>query len=204
MNLRKELRAVLDNTVVEEMFEPTADFAIASSCAKILNANVYIWAENELHIFVRLFKTLGLRVYKIVSLATKDFDAVDDIPIIKPIDIARDHPPNKFFFVNSTDYDEKTVENIYNGLQNEDAVGSYVLTKYDWLKIIGHQKTPFDLNRIEYYQAHKEDLMQCFDMLADESSKKTLTEYLRSYIANTPLQRHADLDAIQIFFRRQR
>ena len=82
MKLRNELQKVLDNTVIEEMFEPTGEFAISSACAQILNANVYIWAENELHILARLFKTIGLRVRKIVSISPKTFDAVDDIPIV--------------------------------------------------------------------------------------------------------------------------
>lgn len=200
MNLRKEFQKVLDNTAIEEMFEPTADFALASSCAKILNADVYIWAESELHIFARLFKTLGLRVSKIVSAAPKTFDAVDDIPIVTPTDIKNDRALNKFFFVNSTDYDEKNVDKICGFLQNEGVLGSYVLTKYDWIKIVGHHKTPFDLNRIEYYQSHKKELLQCFDMLADDASKRTLTEYLRSYISNQPYRGEQTSTRYKYFF----
>ena len=184
MNLEDELREILDNSVIEEMFELTADFSIASTYAKIMHASVYIWTEFELPIFVRLFRNLGLSVHRIVSVLPKEFSSVDNVPIIAPADAASDPTPNKFFFLDSTDYDKSVITKLKRLFRGANLIGTYVLTEYDWVKIIGHSKTNFDLNRIEYYQSHKDELMEFFSMLSDDLSKRTLIEYLRSYLTN--------------------
>ena len=148
MDLRDELISVLDNTVIEEMFEPSVDVALSTACAKIIGAPVYIWSENELPIFVRLFKGLGLNVRKIVCLSQKKFNAIDNIPIIMPKELINENEPNKFFFVNSTDYDQNFVDKIYDSLQSIDTAGVFVFNEYDWIKMVGHTKTFWDLNRI--------------------------------------------------------
>ena len=185
MNLRDELKAVLDNTTIDEMLAPTVDFFLASMYAKIMGAPVYIWAENELPIFVRLFKQLGLNVRNVISLLPKDFDAIDDIEIIAPKDILKYPGSNKFFFLNATDYEEESVQKMLSALDRLGAFGIYVLTQLDRKKLIGYTPNRFDLNRIQYYQAHKNELLQFFDQLADERSKRTMVEYMRSYLTNS-------------------
>lgn len=185
MELRDELRSVLDTTSIEEMFAPTVDFFLASTYAKIMGAPVYIWAENELPIFVRLFKSIGLNVRKVISILPKDVDAIDDIAIIAPKDIICDPEPNKFFFLNATDYDEDDVRKMLEALDRFGAFGIYVLTSKDRDKLVGHTPNYFDLNRIQYYQAHKDELLQLCDQLSDERSRRTLVEYLRSYLLNS-------------------
>ena len=186
MSLQDELRAVLENTVVEEMFEMTPEFSVAMACARIMNSPVCIWAENDLSIFVRLFKNMGLRVQSIVSIAPKNFDAVDGVPLVSSKTAIEDTAPNKFFFVNWSDYGNENVDKIHAALVQIATAHTYVITRRDHDKIIGHVMTRFDVNRVEYYQSHKAELMQTFDQLSDEVSRRTMIEYLRSYIANSP------------------
>ena len=200
MNLEDELREILDNSVIEEMFELTADFSIASTYAKIMHASVYIWTEFELPIFVRLFRNLGLSVHRIVSVLPKEFSSVDNVPIIAPADAASDPTPNKFFFLDSTDYDKSVITKLKRLFRGANLIGTYVLTEYDWVKIIGHSKTNFDLNRIEYYQSHKDELMEFFSMLSDDLSKRTLIEYLRSYLTNSPYRGEQTSNRYKYFF----
>ena len=184
MNLRDELQSVLDHQTVEEMFAPSVEFCLAATYSKIHNASVYIWAENELTIFVRLFKNFGLNVKRVVSVLPKAHNMVDDIEIISPKKLLKDAEPRKFFFINVTDYEEEESKKILAALERLKVFGIYVLTLGDRSRLVGHTPHGFDLNRLPYYQSHKDELMQLFDQLYDERSKRTLVDYLRSYMSN--------------------
>lgn len=42
----------------------------------------------------------------------------------------------------------------------------------------------FDSNSMYYYQSHKAELMELFDSLADETSKRALYHYVETYVTN--------------------
>ena len=199
-NLREEMQSLLNNTVIDEMLAPTIEFFTASSYARILNAPVYIWAETELPIFVRLFKTSGMRVQKVVTLERKEFTHIDDIAIVPPQEIFENPEPNRFFFLNETDYDRDTVYRIYSALERSGARYIYVMTSDDRTSLIAHPAAPFDFNRIEYYQAHKAELMQLFDQLEDEKSKQILVDYMRSYMTNSTYRGEQTATRYKYFF----
>ena len=172
MDLREKMLEVLDSTRIEESCcEINGELLIAVSLARINDSNVYIAAENDLHIYVRLFKSYGLRVHKVVCSLPKEFQKVDDVEIIQPQDLFTDETPRKFFFNNVPSVG---TANITFG------VPDYNSKRWNLNPI-----DAFDSNRIFYYQSHKEELMNLFDSLADYRSQLTLYHYVESYIANT-------------------
>ena len=101
MNLREQMLEMLDNTRIEENHEIAGNVLLNVSRALMLKANVYIWADNDLHIYVRLLKSWGLNVHRVVCFAPKDFQKVDDVEIISTTELFKDKTPNKFFFVDA-------------------------------------------------------------------------------------------------------
>ena len=100
MALREDMLTMLDSTRVEECCcEISGDLLVAISLARINKSNVYIFAENDLHTYVRLFKSWGLHVHKVVCTAPKEFQAVDDVEIVSPQELLTDMTPRKFFFL---------------------------------------------------------------------------------------------------------
>lgn len=57
MDLRNEMLAMLDSTRVKENHEIADNILLSVSRAIILKANVYLWADNDLHVYVRLLKS---------------------------------------------------------------------------------------------------------------------------------------------------
>ena len=43
---------------------------------------------------------------------------------------------------------------------------------------------PFDVDSLPYYQSHKRELMELFDSLADDTSKRALYHYVEAFIKN--------------------
>ena len=190
MALREDMLTMLDSTRVEECCcEISGDLLVAISLARINKSNVYIFAENDLHTYVRLFKSWGLHVHKVVCTAPKEFQAVDDVEIVSPQELLTDMTPRKFFFLfakSSMPDDEKnfvcsqldkipSVENPNEG---------FVVIPGNARKLNANLFDSFDSNRIYYYQSHKAELMELFDALADETSKRTLYHYVESYVTN--------------------
>ena len=184
MNLREKMLEVLDNTRIEEQFVISGNLLIAHSFAIMMKANVYIVAEKDLHIYVRLFKSWDLNVHKVVCFLPKDFQKVDDVEIIKPSDLAGDETPNKIFFVFESDYQADNLTSFWsNFMKKFSALATYFIAPGDETAMSFNHRL-FDINTLHYYQTHKKDLMELFDLLADEISKQTLYYYVESYLRN--------------------
>ncbi len=180
------MQSVLDSTYFDEFFSPSFDFFIMAMLTKMLNLEICIWCENDLHTFVRLFKSYDMNVRKVVSILPKNFDRIDDTEIITPQQLFAAPIRDKFFFINSLDYAPVPANQIVAALTQNHCIGVYVLTPTDTELLLGYKSVSqnFDSNRISYYQSHKAELMQFFELLADVKSKQILVEYLRSYILN--------------------
>ena len=205
MDLRQKMLEMLDNTRVEEGYEITGGILIAVSLAVMNKSNVYIWAENDLHTYVRLFKSWGLNVHKVVCYLPKNFQKVDDVEIISPKDLTKDKTPRKSLFLvmpdcvlgKSKNYLAEQLDKIPSvELPNF----TYVVEGNDKLTMISHTNEKFDANSMYYYQSHKRELMELFDSLADETSKLALYYYVESYVKNCVYQGEHNPTRYKYFF----
>ena len=200
MDLRNKMLEMLNSTRVEESYEITGSLLIAVSRAVMLKANVYIWAENDLHIYVRLFKSWGLNVHKVVCTEPKDFQKVDDVEIISPEDLFKDDTPRKFFFMDALSYSANDPEAVWRDYLK---VSSPVITHLMGPKsreVMISNKSNFDSGKMLYYQSHKKELMELFDSLADEISKRALYYYVESFVTNSVYKGEYNQTRLKYFF----
>ncbi len=187
MDLRRKMLEMLDCTRVEELYELFGDRLIAVSIAAMNNSNVYIVAENDLHLFVRLFKSWDLHVCKVVCALPKDFQKVDDVEIVSPESLLSDDTPRKFFFLIEPDYTfggnffETRINEIPFAETQNNAFIVHTQERKNWVASLF--KTSTD-DKMFYFQSHKRELMDLFDSLADETSKRALFYYVESYVRN--------------------
>ena len=190
MSLREEMLAMLDSTRVEECCcEISGDLLVAISLGRMTNSNIYVIAENDLHSYVRLLKSWDLKVHRVVCSLPKPFEMVDDVKIISPHELLTDETPRKFFFLFTTDSlsDEAKnffVDNLYQIPSAEVPNKIFTVLEFNAMRMNLNSIHEFDSNSMFYYQSHKEELMQLFDSLADETSKRTLYHYVESYVLN--------------------
>ena len=196
MALREDMLEMLDCTRIEDNYEWNGNLMIAVSFAVITNSNVYIWAENNLHIYVRLLKSWGLNVSKVICTAPKDFQKVDDVEIISYEDLPQDDTPNKIFFVDASLYNEDDKDFIRKVLAN---TACYFFCEDDRIVMIANHPD-FDNDKLYYYQSHKSELMELFDSLADETSKRTLYYYVESYVKNCTYRGEHNFTRCKYFF----
>lgn len=182
MNLREQMLEMLDNTRIEENHEIAGNVLLDVSRALMLKANVYIWADKDLHIYVRLLKSWGLNVHRVVCFWPKDFQKVDDVEIISTTELFKDKTPNKFFFVDALNYPIENPEVFWNEQMNFlSPLGAHFIDGNDWNSMVSTFGS-FDTDKLSYYQSHKKDLMELFDSLADETSKRALYFYVESFV----------------------
>ena len=189
MDLRNKMFEMLESTRIEELHEIAGDLLVVVSLAAMMKANVYIVAENDLHTYVRLFKSWDLTVHKVVCSLPKDFQKVDDVEIISPQDLLTDETPRKFFFLFMPDCISGNGEKFF--WRHPDNIPSVETPNFTFVveghnKVLMHLNTneKFDSDSMVYYQSHKYELMKLFDSLADETSKQTLYHYIESYVRN--------------------
>lgn len=189
MQLRTKMLEMLDCTHIEENFETAGNLLAITSLAAITRANVYIVAEKDLHTYVRLFKSWDLHVQKVVCSLPKDFDKVDDVEIIAPKDLLTDMTPRKLFFLITPDFMASGNRNFWS-TQFADIPAAelpnkiFIVDDYNKLVMNANTNDRIDADRMYYYQSHKAEIMNLFDMLADETSKLTLYRYVESYVRN--------------------
>ena len=185
MDLREKFSELLDNTRITENFGISGNFLIANSLAVMMKANVYIVAENDLHIYVRLFKSWGLNVSKVVCFFPKEFKKVDDVEIISPADLPSDDTPNKILYIFAADYKTDKLTSFWSDFMKKFSVSAiYYVEPYDQ-NVMSFNLPDYDANSMHYYQSHKKELLELFDSLADETSKQTLYYYVETYLRNT-------------------
>lgn len=189
MALREKMLEMLDCTRVEELYELIGDKLIAVSLAAMNNSNVYIVAENDLHLFVRLFKSWDLHVCKVVCALPKAFQKVDDVEIVSPESLLTDDTPRKFFFLIEPDYTlggnffETHINDIpYAETQN--GCNAFIIHTQERKSWIASLNETIDTDKMFCFQSHKTELMELFDSLADETSKRALFYYVESYVRN--------------------
>ena len=184
MALREEMLEMLDSTRVEERFGLTGNLLMITSLAVMQNANVYIFAENDLHVYVRLFKSWNLNVHRVVCARPKEFRKVDDVEIVSPQELLTDSTPRKMFFADVSDVaSDMLIRFLNEHLPALKPLAVCPIT-FEEKSIMVHNHAKFDLNSMFYYQSHKRELMELFDSLADETSKRTLFHYVESYVRN--------------------
>ena len=184
MNLREKMLDMLDGSRVEELHALGGDILLSVSRAIMLNANVYIWADKDLHTYVRLFKSWGLNVHRVVCFMPKDFHKVDDVEIILTAELFQDKTPNKFFFVDACAYPMENPADFWNEQMNFlQPLGVHFIDNNDRQSMVFNFAS-FDTDKSFYYQSHKKDLMELFDSLADETSKRALYFYVESFVKN--------------------
>ena len=184
MDLRNKMLTMLDTTAVNEQFAMSTDLLVSVSFAAMNNANVYIWSDRDLHIYVRLFKSWGLNVSKVVCFLPKDFQKVDDVEIIEPVALLDDKTPNKFFFIDAFAYQIENASTFWNEMMKplSSLAVHFISPNERIITAFNHER--FDVDSMSYYQSHKKDLMELFDLLADETSKRALYHYVESYVTN--------------------
>ena len=184
MELREKMLAMLDTTSIKEKFGMSSELLVSVSFAAMMNANVYLWAERDLHVYVRLFKSWGLNVQKVICVAPKDFQKVDDVEIIFWKNFLEDETPNKFLFIVPMDYSIENSNAFWNEMIKKISPLSFhfILPLDRVIMTFNHEL--FDVDSMYYYQSHKKDLMELFDLLADETSKNALYYYVESYVTN--------------------
>ena len=185
MDLRQKTLAMLDSTRVEENYEITGNILVVVSLASMLKSNIYIWAEKDLHLYVRLFKSWDLHVHKVVCIFPKDFQKVDDIDIISPEDLLADATPNKLFFLDTPSYSINNLAEFQEKLRKclQDGL-IYYISSYDRTVLVSNHET-FDFDKMFYYQSHKKEIMELFDSLIDYRSKLALYYYVESFVTNS-------------------
>ena len=203
MDLREKFSDLLDNTRVTENFGVSGNFLITNSLAVMMKANVYIVAENDLHIYVRLFKSWGLNVCQVVCFFPKDFKKVDDVKIISPADLPRDDTPNKILYVFEAEYKTDKLEEFWSDFMKKiSAFGIYLVAPGDQTAM-SFNHPDYDANSLQYYQSHKKELLELFDSLADETSKQTLYYYVETYLRNTVYKGEHTATRWKYFFGRE-
>ena len=206
MNLREKMLAMLDSTRVEECCcEISGDLLVSVSIGRMTKSNIYIIAENDLHTYVRLFKSWELKVHRVVCSLPKPFEMVDDVKIISPHELLTDETPRKFFFLFTPDClvgEGKTFfdENIYKIPAAGEPNRAFVVKDENLSKLNANTFDSYDSNSMFYYQSHKEELMQLFDALADETSKRTLYHYVESYVLNCAYKGEQNSSLWRYFF----
>ncbi len=184
MDLRNEMLAMLDSTRVKENHEIAGNILLSVSRAIMLKASIYLWADKDLHVYVRLLKSWGLNVHRVVCFAPKDFQKVDDVEIISTTELFKDNTPNKFFFVDACAYPIENPATFWNEQMNFlQPLGAHFIDGNGRQSMISTFGS-FDIDKLTYYQSHKKDLMELFDSLADETSKRALYFYVESYVRN--------------------
>ena len=190
MSLREEMLAMLDSTrVEEETCEISGDILVIVSLCRMNRSNVYVVAENDLHTYVRLLKSWDLNVAKVVCAAPKEFRRVDDVDIISPQDLLTDDTPRKFFLIFS-DVGKEVMQFFTTQNANIPSVGMpnlffvFLPDNARRLNLNSATRFYFDSNSMFYYQSHKRELMELFDSLADDTSKRALFHYVESYVIN--------------------
>ncbi|MBR0061270.1 MAG: hypothetical protein IJP68_07285 [Selenomonadaceae bacterium] len=203
MDLREKFSELLDNTRITENFGISGNLLITNSFAIMTKANVYIVAENDLHIYVRLFKSWGLNVRKVVCFLPKDFQKVDDVEIISPADLPNDDAPNKILYVFKADYKVDKPEEFWSKFSKIfPAFGIYYVDPGEQLAM-NFNHPDYDVNSLQYYQSHKKELLELFDSLADETSKQTLYYYVETYLRNTVYKGEHTATRWKYFFGRE-
>ena len=190
MVLREQMLEMLDCTRIEESHVGLpGDFLMATSYAAMINANVYLFAENDLHAYVRLFKSWDLKVRRVVCTEPKEFRMVDDVEIVSPQDLLTDETPRKVFFIFNSERVSGYAKNFLDTQITEIPSAEtpnltfMIPTNKAW-SLNTNTNERFDTNRIYYYQSHKAELMELFDSLADETSKCALFYFIESYVRN--------------------
>lgn len=175
---------MLDTTAVNERFGVDGELLVAVSFAAMLKANVYLWAERDLHIYVRQFKSWDLHVQKVVCAHPKEFQKVDDVEIISPQDLLTDNTPRKVLFVAAWDYRVENPNAFWNNVIQSvaPAYAHFISPQEKTIITFNHER--FDVDSMFYYQSRKKDLMELFDLLADETSKRALYHYVETYVTN--------------------
>ena len=178
---------VLSSKEYNEIFGIDGNCLIKISAAKMMNANVYIWAESDIHAFVRLFKGYGLRISKVISISNKYLKYVDDVEIITPDELLNDETSNIFYFLNATDYYDvnNVAPKMIEYIKRTKLAGFLFLSLEDRSIFTANTVPTFDANRIIYYQSHKHEIMNFFNLLEDYKSKQTLYDYVSSYVSNS-------------------
>lgn len=186
MALREEMLEMLDCTrVEEEVAEIGGNLLVPISLCRMNRSNVYIVAENDLHTYVRLFKSYGLNVHRVVCAKPKEFRKVDDVQIVSTQELLTDATPRKFFII-FPDFVEK---DFFRSQANKIPGGEmpnmfFGLSPYDAQRLNLNTNDAFDANSAFYYQSHKREVMELFDSLSDETSRRALFHYVESYVKN--------------------
>ena len=199
-DLREKMLNMLDSTRVEENHEIAGNILVIVSYVIMLKANVYLWAEKDLHIYVRLFKSWGLNICKVVCFLPKEFQKVDDIDIISPDNMIKDNTPNKFFLLDALSYSGEDSKELYQNLFKAlSPVGAYVIDPIVRDVLLANMSS-FDSGKMFYYQSHKPELMRLFDSLADETSKRALYFYVENFVNNCEYRGEKNQTRLKYFF----
>ena len=184
MTLRNKMLEMLDTTRVEENFAMSGELLISVSFAKMTKAAVYLWAENDLHAYVRLFKNWDLNFHKVICSAPKNFSTVDGVEIISPESLLNDEMPRKIFFVAPMDYPINNAQSFWNKIMTalKPLAVHFISPQERAAMIFRHER--FDVDKLFFYQSHKAELMELFDSLADETSKRALYHYVETFVTN--------------------
>ena len=186
MALREQMLEMLYSTrVEEEVCEISGDLTVAVSLCRMNRSNVYIVAENDLHTYVRLFKSYGLNVHKVVCSKPKEFSKVDDVEVVSIQDLLTDMTPRKFFFVFTDFVDINFFMTRFADIPSAEMPNlNFFVTPYNAQRLNLNSVDEYDANSMFYYRSHKAELMELFDSLADETSKRALFCYVESYVRN--------------------
>jgi len=180
---KKRMTSTINSEVIyKRAIEGT--FQVAISLAYIKKYDVYIYgAGRDIHAFIKFLKAENLKVKGIIDRSIeKQNKQIYGVPVISFAEFVENQSKKKFVFIWTCFLDDRIgrmrVEQMLNATN---AVGYYEVA--DDRKIVVNSTSEWvDADRIRFYLENEQKIVDSIEYYADECSKETLVEYVRTYI----------------------
>lgn len=184
MNWRDKIHNTLYSNKREE-WAIEGEFQVALSIAIIKKLDVYIYGAGEdIWSAIGFFKHQGIEVCAVIDKDTRKKGCV--IHGVKVIDcdtFMAENQRNSFVFIWTYCINFRNIE-IMNILHRAGVKYYYIIKPQEryLLNAIQYELAWLDANRPSYYIEHEEEIINFANILQDDISRETLTEYLRAYM----------------------
>lgn len=190
-DLEKKFIEVLHSEHIQ--FRETEPWLDATIVLHTLNNEcIYVYgAGKDVDVFVKYLKDLGANVCGIIDRdVSKQKVICEGVEIISPDRFRTIEKRDIFVFIYAFVMQGSSDEKEIIRLLNQEEVNDYCFvgdSRYSVLGILP-QHAGMNEGRRSYYKLHESELLEIYRGLADEFSKKTMTEYIRAYIECSSFQ----------------